>query len=244
MGSACLADEAIDEDTRHYQTLISLMLSSQTKDVTTHATMLKLKKHGLSVKNIHENTTDDELHELIKSVGFHNNKTKFIRATTKLLVEEFDSKVPKTLEELCALPGVGPKMALIVLLVNHDIVAGIAVDTHVHRICNQLGWTGPKKVKQPEQTRKAIESWMPTTIWRHVNVLLVGLGQELQTEKLKLLKKALESSNPAKALELITTLGLDPHKVFTNNKVDLENLVNNNLSPQLQAKYFNISPPP
>ena len=72
-----------------------------------------------------------------------------------------------------ALPGVGPKMALIVLRVNTGEVAGISVDTHVHRICNQLGWT-KKPTKTPEQTRAAIESWMPARVWADVNLVLVN----------------------------------------------------------------------
>jgi len=131
-------------------------------------------------------------------------------------VSDFDGKVPNTIDDLCSLPGVGPKMALITLRVNHNITAGIAVDTHVHRICNQLGWTlTPGGTKQPEQTRKAIESWMPRDIWPHVNLILVGLGQEVQTEQQKLISKALKSSNPSAALDLLNKLGLNPKKFVT-----------------------------
>eukprot|EP00634_Sargassococcus_sp_CCMP2135_P004546 CAMPEP_0198659896 /NCGR_PEP_ID=MMETSP1467-20131203/34148_1 /TAXON_ID=1462469 /ORGANISM="unid. sp., Strain CCMP2135" /LENGTH=316 /DNA_ID=CAMNT_0044396281 /DNA_START=41 /DNA_END=991 /DNA_ORIENTATION=+ len=210
MGSEALADETVDEDTRHYQTLISLMLSSQTKDTVTAATMAKLRAHGLSVENIQQ-TSDETLHELIKAVGFHNNKTRYIRDATNLLAEQHDSKVPNTLDALCQLPGVGPKMALIVLHVNCGICAGIAVDTHVHRICNQLNWV---KTKQPEQTRKAIEAWMPRDIWPDVNVVLVGLGQEAQTEQAKLLRKSLAASDPSAALTLLRTLGVDANKAL------------------------------
>jgi len=93
-------------------------------------------------------------------------------------------------------------------------LTGIAVDTHVHRICNQLGWTGHgAKTSTPEQTRRAIESWMPREIWHEVNVLLVGLGQEVQTEKRKLLAKALGCTRPHDAIELLGTLGIDVRRV-------------------------------
>jgi endonuclease-3 len=111
--------------------------------------------------------------------------------------------------ELLALPGVGPKMAIIQLNVAEGQCVGISVDTHVHRICNQLGWTGDEPTKLPEKTREAIQSWMPKDIWRDVNLVLVGLGQEVQTEKQKLLGKCLGCSDPERALALVERLGLD-----------------------------------
>ena len=78
----------------------------------------------------------------------------------------------------------------------------------MHRICNQLGWAGEGGAKQPEGTRKAIEAWMPREVWPHINLLLVGLGQEVQTEKAKLLKKCVDSSDPLGALRLAETLGV------------------------------------
>ena len=82
----------------------------------------------------------------------------------------------------------------------------------VHRICNQLGWVGKGGTKQPEQTRKAIESWMPRDVWPEVNLVLVGLGQEVQTEKAKLLRKCLACSDPPRALQLAKVLGIDVKK--------------------------------
>lgn len=53
----------------------------------------------------------------------------------------------------------------------------LGVDTHVHRISNRLGWTG-RKTKTPEETRLALESWMPKEIWSETNLLMVGFGQQ------------------------------------------------------------------
>ena len=207
--------EAINEsaapDVAAYQTLISLMLSSQTKDTVNAATMVKLRAHGLSVENILA-TPDETLHELIRQVGFHNNKVKYIKQATQILQDEHGGKVPDSMDALLRLPGVGPKMALICLNVAFGKVEGISVDTHVHRICNQLGWTGDDGTKNPEATRKAIESWMPREVWSEVNVLLVGLGQEVQTERSKLLSKAISSSDPLRALRLCETLGVPVEK--------------------------------
>ncbi len=74
-------------------------------------------------------------------------------------------------------------MAIILLRVAFGQVVGISVDTHVHRIANQLGWAGQAGTKQPEQTRKVLEGWMPREVWGDVNLRRVGLGQEVQTLK-------------------------------------------------------------
>ncbi|KAK3267454.1 hypothetical protein CYMTET_23994 [Cymbomonas tetramitiformis] len=215
-----MGSEAIDEDAAHdtplevrrYQTLVSLMLSSQTKDTVNAATMVRLREWGLTVDHILDRTSDEQLFELIKAVGFNNTKVKNIRRATQILRDEYGSNVPDSLEQLMALPGVGPKMALIVLRVSFGRTEGISVDTHVHRIANQLGWTGGQpgetKTKQPEQTRAALEQWIPTDLWPDVNILLVGLGQEVQTEREKLLAKCRACSDPPAALHLMQLLGL------------------------------------
>lgn len=88
--------------------------------------------HGLTVDNILK-TDATTLNSLICQVGFHNNKTKFIAEATRILKEQHDSDVPRTLEELVSLPGVGPKMAFITLSAAHGIDVGIGIDTHMHR---------------------------------------------------------------------------------------------------------------
>ena len=250
MGCERLADPKASEKDRRYHVLVSLMLSSQTKDTVNAAVMGALKARGLSVKRILDETTEDEFHELIKPVGFHNVKTKNIRRATQILRDEYDEDVPNTMEALLALPGVGPKMALLVLKCAFDITAGISVDTHVHRISNQLGWTGgalcgnqnvtaPDSLfdfytggaptldkaafpcKDPEKTRKALEQWVPRDEWGDVNWLLVGLGQEVQTEKPKLLRKALDSSDPAYAAAFLGRIGMDTAKVAKAEGLEL-----------------------
>lgn len=206
MGTEAIAGESTKEE-RDFDALVSLMLSSQTKDTVNAATMKKLRAHGLSPRRLLD-TPDERLDELIYACGFHNNKVKYLKATSRILLEQHGGRVPDTMDGLLALPGVGPKMALILLRVAFGKVDGISVDTHVHRICNQLGWAGPGGTKTPEQTRRAIEAWMPADIWAEVNLVLVGLGQEVQTEKSKLLRKCLACSDPAAALRLASVCGV------------------------------------
>lgn len=87
-------------------------------------------------------------------------KADYIKDATKICAEKYNRDIPPTVEELVKLPGVGPKMAHITMNVAWGQVTGIGVDTHVHRISNRLGWV-KKPTKVPEETRMAVESWLP-----------------------------------------------------------------------------------
>ncbi|XP_067118625.1 endonuclease III-like protein 1 [Centruroides vittatus] len=177
MGAEKCGDEDAPDCVYRYQTLISLMLSSQTKDEVTYAAMTSLKEHGLTVENILK-TNDDKLGELIYPVGFWKRKVEYIRKTTKILSEKYNGDIPDTLEELRLLPGVGPKMAHLAMSIAWKKTVGISVDTHVHRIANRLHWVG-KQTSTPEDTRVRLESWLPREHWREINPLLVGFGQTI-----------------------------------------------------------------
>lgn len=205
VGTERLGDPTQPRKIWAYQTLVAVMLSSQTKDVTTAVAMDALKKHGLTVDNIDKNTTVAKLNALIKKVGFHNVKAKNIKAATRILLEEHEGCVPESAASLLELPGVGPKMAHLVVNALTGKPEGIAIDTHVHRMANQLGWV---ETKTPEQTRIGIESWLPFEEWPTLNLLLVGVGQQTQTEKTKILQRCLSVSDPIAALRLMVTLGL------------------------------------
>lgn len=116
------------------------------------------------------------LNGFINKVGFHNQKTKFIKQTVEILREKWNSDIPDTIEGLVSLPGVGPKMGYLTLSAAWGRDEGIGVDVHVHRITNLWGWN---KTQQPEQTRAALESWLPKDKWHDINNLLVGFGQTI-----------------------------------------------------------------
>lgn len=166
---------------KRFQTLISLMLSSQTKDTTNALAMRRLQTElpppGLTLENI---LAVDPVHlnELIYAVGFHNNKTKYIKAAALILRDRFDGDIPDTIEGLTNLPGVGPKMGYLCLSAAWGRTEGIGVDVHVHRITNLWKW---HKTKAPEETRKALQGWLPRDKWHEINHLLVGFGQTICT---------------------------------------------------------------
>jgi len=208
-GSEALPERQHGPKTYRFQVLVALMLSSQTKDAVVGESIRRLQQHGLTVENIHHHTTHEQLNELIRKVGFHNNKTKYIKQVVEILLEKYDGDIPPTAEEMIELPGIGPKMAYIVENVAWNKTTGIGVDTHMHRMFNQLKWV---KSKNPEQTRNQLEAWLPKEYWSSVNLLWVGFGQEVQQFKAKMLRKALDSSQPKDALKLVNRLGLDYRK--------------------------------
>lgn len=174
-----------DKNSREYrfQILISLMLSSQTKDEVTHQAVADMDKYfksigfrGLCIEGILA-TTPSKIDELIAKVGFHSRKSVFITKTALLLVENFNSDIPKTIEEIVTLPGVGPKMGFLLLQNAWDINTGIGIDVHVHRLAQLWNWVPKTKNPTPEFSRKALESWLPKKYWKQINPLIVGFGQ-------------------------------------------------------------------
>eukprot|EP00753_Platysulcus_tardus_P018610 PLAT6964.1.p1 GENE.PLAT6964.1~~PLAT6964.1.p1 ORF type:complete len:301 (-),score=90.85 PLAT6964.1:188-1090(-) len=179
MGCEVLAEEEVPDKTFRYQTLVALMLSSQTKDEVTAAGVKRLQGFGLTAESI---AAADEaaLGKLIHPVGFWRKKASYLKRTSAILCEKYDGDIPPTVEEMVALPGVGPKMAFLAMSCAWKNCVGIGVDVHVHRISNRLGWVDSKK---PEQTRVQLESWLPRSLWNDINVLLVGFGQQICTPR-------------------------------------------------------------
>ncbi|KAM3917116.1 endonuclease III-like protein 1 [Leptodactylus fuscus] len=177
MGAEKCFDQNAEPQVMRYQVLLSLMLSSQTRDQVTSAAMTKLREHGLTVGRILE-TDEETLGKLIYPVGFWKNKVKYIKKTTEILQEQYGGDIPDNVAELVKLPGVGPKMAHLIMDIAWNKVSGIGVDTHVHRISNRLKWM-KKETKTPEDTRVALEDWLPRDLWSEINWLLVGFGQQV-----------------------------------------------------------------
>ena len=165
---------------QRFHCLVSLMLSSQTKDEVNFAAMQRLRSHGLTVDSVLE-MTDKTLGDLIYPVGFWRRKVTYLKKSAQILKDQYNCDIPETVEDLCKLPGVGPKMAHLCMNIAWKKQSGIGVDTHVHRITNRLGWTTQTGTKNPEETRIALESWLPEEKWTEINWLLVGFGQQICT---------------------------------------------------------------
>ena len=113
--------------------------------------------------------------ELIYPVGFYKTKAGNLKKTCRVLLERFDAEVPRTIEELVELPGVGRKTANLVLIEGFRIPA-MCVDTHVHRITNLWGYVD---TEGPTQTEMELRAKLPPRHWLDLNRLLVSFGQHL-----------------------------------------------------------------
>ncbi|KAG7653232.1 DNA glycosylase [Arabidopsis suecica] len=162
---------------RRFYVLIGTLLSSQTKEHITGAAVERLYQNGLLTPEAIDKADESTIKELIYPVGFYTRKATNVKKVAKICLTKNDGDIPRTLEELLSLPGVGPKIAHLVLHVAWNDVQGICVDTHVHRICNRLGWVSKPGTKQktssPEETRVALQQWLPKEEWVAINFLLV-----------------------------------------------------------------------
>jgi len=126
------------------------------------------------------NADIEELEEEIRPTGFYRRKAKYIKEASKTLVEEFDSKVPRTIEDLTTLPGVARKTANIVLSNAFGVVEGIAVDTHVLRLSKRLELTDEERREKVEEDLMKIT---PEGDWFELSNLLIAHGRNICTAR-------------------------------------------------------------
>jgi len=158
-----------------FELLVATMLSAQTTDVHVNkVTGTLFKKYNL-VKD-YADVPLDTLKKDINSINFYNNKAKNIQASARLIIEKFNSKVPKTMEELISLPGVARKTANIILSNAYEINEGIAVDTHVKRLAYKLGLT---KFEDPVKIEKDLMAITPKEDWSNISHLLISHGRKI-----------------------------------------------------------------
>jgi endonuclease-3 len=172
-----LAVEKISEDSREdpFRVLIATMLSAQTKDAVTHAASTRLFRVARTPRRLAALPTR-RIETLIYPVSFYRTKARHVKQTCRQLIERFGGRVPRRMEELLTLPGVGRKTANLVLILSHGSRDNICVDTHVHRIANRLGWV---RTKSPDETEQALYRTVARTWWPDVNLYLVTWGQNV-----------------------------------------------------------------
>ncbi|MDR0323869.1 MAG: endonuclease III [Treponema sp.] len=154
--------------------LVSTILSLRTKDEVTLAASERLLEIAVSPAELAAMKTA-AIEKLIYPAGFYRNKTASLKKIAAILLEQYGGKVPSSMDDLLALPGVGRKTANLVLNEAFDINA-ICVDIHVHRISNRCGWLSSKT---PEETEMILRKILPLRFWKKINYLLVLYGQKL-----------------------------------------------------------------
>ena len=166
------------DHTSPFTLLIAVLLSAQTTDERVNlvtpalfkAADTPLKMSKLPVKKIHS---------MIKTCGLAPQKSKAIAGLSKILVEEYDSQVPQTFEDLERLPGVGHKTASVVMAQAFGVPA-FPVDTHIHRLAQRWGLTSGKNVKQTEADLKKI---FPEESWNKLHLQIIFYGREFCTAR-------------------------------------------------------------
>lgn len=155
--------------------LIATILSAQTTDVNVNKVTENLFRKYKTASD-YANVAESELESDIRSINYYKNKAKYIKNLAKELINRFNGEVPKRIDELTTLPGVGRKTANIVLWNAYGINEGIAVDTHVKRISKLLGLT---ENTDPEKIEKDLMEITPREYWGDITHLLIMLGREI-----------------------------------------------------------------
>ncbi len=144
-----------------FELLVAVILSAQCTDKRVNMVTPALFEAYPSPKHLAESNFE-ELFPLIRSISYPNNKTKHLLGTGKMLVEEFDSKIPDTVENLQKLPGVGRKTANVIASVIYKQPT-MAVDTHVFRVSKRLGLVN-QNLKTPLEVEKTLVRYFPEEV--------------------------------------------------------------------------------
>ncbi len=157
-----------------YQVLISCLISLRTKDEVTSVATDKLFSLAKTPKKMLA-LSYEAIEKAIYPVGFYKTKAKTIKHVSQRILDDYNGKVPDTIDELIKLKGVGRKTANLVVGLGYNQPA-MCVDTHVHRISNRLGYV---KTKNPHETEFALREKLPQKYWIEYNELLVNYGQHI-----------------------------------------------------------------
>lgn len=161
----------IHEETDAFRVLISTIISQRNRDEVTERISEKLFGKYPTYKHLSV-LEPEALHPILRESGMYRQKSRWIVEIAKR-VDQAGGVVPSHLEALLEYPGVGRKTANIVLSVSFGIPA-LAVDTHVHRISNRIGFV---QTKTPEKTEEALTRLLPSTLWGPLNGSMVEMGK-------------------------------------------------------------------
>ena len=161
-----------------WQLLLAIMLSAQSTDKQVEEVLPSLWTRFPTVKQMAEADVS-EIEQQIRSIGLYKNKAKNMKKCCQQLFEQFDGAVPKTMEELLTLAGVGRKTANLFLADAYGI-EGITVDTHVMRISKRLGWA---EGKNPEAVEYELQKVLPKEHWIRINFQLIYHGRAICTAR-------------------------------------------------------------
>lgn len=155
-----------------FQVLISCLISLRTRDPITEEASIRLFALAKNPKRLADLGVE-EIEQAVYPAAFYRNKARTLKALGRQLCDEFEGKVPDSMEALLGLKGVGRKTANLTLILGFD-KPGICVDTHVHRICGRWGYI---QASTADETEGTLRKNLPKRYWKEFNFLLVALGQ-------------------------------------------------------------------
>ena len=156
-----------------YTLLIAVLLSAQCTDERVNQITPALFKLAPNPKKMSQMSVE-KIYEIIKPCGLGPQKSRAISKLSKILVNNYEGKVPNNFSDLEKLPGVGHKTASVVMSQGFDIPA-FAVDTHIHRLAQRWGLTNGKNVKKTEEDLKKI---FPKESWNKLHLQIIFWGRE------------------------------------------------------------------
>ena len=169
------------EFTNPFELLVSTILSAQTTDRQVNIVTKGLfREYGTAESMAHANAT--RVRSYIKSIGLYRSKAKNIVAAAKYLVGHYDGKVPRSIEELIKIPGVGRKTANVVLSNAYGINEGIAIDTDCITVSNRLGLA---RSKDPRRIEEGLMKYVDAKEWNNISHLFIALGRDVCTARAK-----------------------------------------------------------
>lgn len=169
----CYTDPAMIDFGNAEDTLIATLLSARTTDVQVLKLYPGLRKKFPTLKTFADAPVA-EIAKALSTIGLYRQKAKAIKELSRILIAKHGGEVPRTMDELTALPGVGRKTASCVLAYAFNVPA-IAVDTHVFRIAKRLGWA---KGKDAQAVEKELRKAVPERLWISINRAFVPFGRE------------------------------------------------------------------
>jgi len=158
-----------------FQLILATVLSAQSTDVMVNKITPELFERWPTPLAL-SNAEPAEVERVLSKIGMFRQKTKNVIGLSKRLLEEHQGQVPRTLDELVKLPGVGRKTANVVLGVAFGTPEGVVVDTHVQRISQRLGWT---KHSEPQDIERDLMALFPRSDWDMLSHTLIFHGRRV-----------------------------------------------------------------
>lgn len=162
-----------------FEMLVAVCLSAQCTDDRVNKTTPSIFAKYDSPEDF-ANADISELEKLVHPCGFYKNKSKNLKAAGQKILNDFDGEVPKTMDELMTIPGVGRKSANVIMLEAFDLPQGIAVDTHCKRIANRLGFS---QESEPSKIEHDLLKVIPKKYYKDVNHILIWHGRNTCTSQ-------------------------------------------------------------